>query len=57
MAAHGGLQVIAYPMKAKAYEDRRRVSLRLDLSQRVARASIGVPEMGLAPGCLMRQEA
>ena len=53
---HGGLQIVAYAMKAEEYE-RRRLG-------RVCRDEVGVcyaasmigPEMGLAPGGLMRQE-
>ena len=54
-AEHGGLQIIAYPMKAKVYKELfgRRVE--------EARGVLYCPEapareMGLAPGGLMRQE-
>ncbi len=55
-AAHGGLQIVVYPMKAKAY--RRR------FSQRVASppdlmctgVALAMPDMGLAAGGRMHQE-
>lgn len=53
-AQHGGLQIIAYPMKRSAYEARRAkrsaapmANLCMDMSS---------SSMGLAPGGLMRQE-
>jgi hypothetical protein len=57
-AEHGGLQIVAYPMKAEAFEDRfggpayfaRRDALCQLSSLRPA------PDMGLAPGGRMRQE-
>lgn len=53
---HGGLQVVAYPMKADAYRRLRRdapfgVEYSLACANRVQSA-----EMGLAPGGLMRQD-
>lgn len=60
-AEHGGLQIAAYPMKAEEYE--RRFGRREVLESRVMDCrdfSPGVaysaPDMGLAPGGLMRQE-
>ena len=53
-AEHGGLQIAVYPMKTSIYEER--------LRQQLARLKDGVimpsrsPEMGLAPGGLMRQK-
>ena len=55
-AEHGGLQIIAYPMKAEVYEQQQRANLRLDFSQPLVSAHMAQPEMGLAPGGLMRQE-
>ena len=60
-AEHGGLQLIAYPMRASVYKELfekvREVALeedaRASMPMAVACAS---PEMGLAPGGLMRQE-
>lgn len=48
---HGGLQIVAYPMKAEEYERRK-------LSRFVASPSVVccASDMGLAPGGLMRQE-
>ncbi len=56
-AEHGGIQIIAYPMKKEAYE-RMRARIREEPEQAVyedACYSIGVG-MGLAPGGRMRQE-
>lgn len=55
-AQHGGLQIIGYPMKADVYEEQQREEFRLDSSPRIAYARMAEPEMGLAPGGLMRQE-
>jgi hypothetical protein len=57
---HGGLQVVAYPMKAEAYqrliEERRRVR-ESALHSRFRHYSIETsPDMGLAPGGPIRQE-
>ncbi len=50
---HGGLQLVVYPMRALRYEDWKR-------EQRLCYAPMAAapqsPEMGLAPGGLMRQE-
>ena len=55
-AEHGGLQIVAYPMKAAFYEELRRSRLAV----RDAWACYSSPSadagMGLAPGGLMRQE-
>lgn len=59
-AEHGGLQIVAYPMKAEAYRD-------LQLEERGAVYDMGMPsvpemcvsappDMGLAPGGRMKQE-
>ena len=55
-AEHGGLQIIAYPMKAEVYEKHHRETFRLYSSQQVDQALQPSLEMGLAPGGLMRQE-
>lgn len=58
-AEHGGLQIVAYPVKADVYErERERPATR---SSRLASADFAVhasaaPDMGLAPGGRMRQE-
>ena len=53
-AEHGGLQIAVYPMKTSIYEERLRQRLeRLKDSKISPRGS---PDMGLAPGGLMRQE-
>lgn len=57
-AEHGGLQIVAYPMKADRYETllakRRRFKARLD---GMTMYCVAEPQaMGLAPGGLMRQE-
>ena len=53
-AEHGGLQIAVYPMKTSIYEERLRQRLeRLKDSEISPRGS---PDMGLAPGGLMRQE-
>jgi hypothetical protein len=55
-AEHGGLQIIAYPMKAERYGDLQRSRAReLDDVKACYSFSPG-SEMGLAPGGLMRQE-
>lgn len=60
-AEHGGVQIVVYPMKREEYE-------KLMASRREARAEVdymeapgsdlcgAMPDMGLAPGGLMRQE-
>ena len=53
-AEHGGLQIAVYPMKTSIYEERLRQRL-----ERIKDSEIsprGSPDMGLAPGGLMRQE-
>ena len=53
-AAHGGLQIVVYPMKASRYESLRARWAAERASIAMSRA---VPsEMGLAPGGMMRQE-
>ena len=49
-ARHGGIQITVHPMKASAYEPRE------DLGDVVYCMAPPPPEMGLAPGGLMRQE-
>lgn len=57
-AEHGGLQVIAYPMKAEAYEALKKAQAEEPRFSRDMCFSMPSPdpaEMGLAPGGLMRQ--
>lgn len=55
-AEHGGLQLVAYPMKAEAYEKlRRRTGLRYAMADVCYEPSASLA-MGLAPGGRMRQE-
>lgn len=51
-AEHGGIQIIAYPMKAEVYE--KSIRSRLEIGG-IAEFSLDY-SMGLAPGGLMRQE-
>ncbi len=54
-AQHGGIQLAVYPMKAAVYEDLQRA--RSVYEPGVSYAMVAAqPEMGLAPGGLMRQE-
>lgn len=57
-AEHGGLQLVAYPMKAEAYERLRRERSygRMMVSEPQAEYCMASPDMGLAPGGRMRQE-
>ncbi len=56
-AEHGGLQVIAYPMKAERYEEMMSgYALGAPLDDAVAYGPIETESMGLAPGGRMRQE-
>ena len=57
-AEHGGLQIVIYPMKAAQYEELRRPRRVVHDAWPCAMASQAAPEpeMGLAPGGLMRQE-
>lgn len=58
-AEHGGVQLIAYPMKREAWERRQRAVERRVSDQLVvecARMSTVSMDMGLAPGGRMRQE-
>ena len=54
-AEHGGLQIAVYPMKRSKYEEIHRISEGTLISEAVPGAALP-PEMGLAPGGLMRQE-
>jgi len=56
---HGGIQVVAYPMRAERWEELKRK--RLSCAQGISALSIdpsarAAPDMGLAPGGRMRQE-
>jgi hypothetical protein len=58
-AEHGGLQLVAHPMKAAVYERMRSASVRVGRGFPAAalRLTLGAaPDMGLAPGGRMRQE-
>ena len=59
-AEHGGLQVIAYPMKAERYEamlaEARREEAMADYGPQQAPPGVVYSSMGLAPGGRMRQE-
>ncbi len=54
-AAHGGLQIVAYPMKREVYL-KRFAGLREAPALSAGVCTSASPEMGLAPGGLMRQE-
>ncbi len=53
---HGGLQIVAYPMKATEYERLKLHETRFGEHSVMYCASASEPEMGLAPGGVMRQE-
>ena len=53
---HGGLQICVYPMKAKVFERLRRPARVYSVDDLVSCQAAPAPEMGLAPGGLMRQE-
>ena len=53
-AEHGGLQIAVYPMQASIYEARQ--NERMQYLNDVVPMTSSLPEMGLAPGGLMRQE-
>lgn len=56
-ATHGGLQIIAFPMRRDVYgELREQVACRFMVADEAALALQEVADMGLAPGGLMRQE-
>ena len=57
-AEHGGLQLIAFPMKRERYEQMQRESeeLRGECDYSVVHSPMAASEMGLAPGGRMRQE-
>ena len=52
-ARHGGLQIEVYPMKSDVYEALHREPEELVMYSPVP---VQAPDMGLAPGGLMRQE-
>jgi len=54
-AEHGGIQLMVYPMKAPVYEQRFRRGTEI-LFEPCCEMAAPAPEMGLAPGGLMRQE-
>ncbi len=59
-AEHGGLQIIAYPMKASAYERLRKKRGRIrgleTMDMCMMEQASAMPDMGLAPGGRMKQE-
>ncbi len=59
-AEHGGLQIIAYPMKAEAYERLPKKDGRIRglecMDMCIAPSAAAMPDMGLAPGGRMKQE-
>ena len=55
-AQHGGLQIVAYPMKRKRYERLRSRRVYEDAQFSPEVCSAPADEMGLAPGGRMRQE-
>lgn len=56
-AEHGGLQIVAYPMKASVYEKLHRAGPYVESAMAPHCVASSTPtEMGLAPGGLMRQE-
>lgn len=55
-AEHGGIQIIAYPMKRERYETLLKERSRLDIEECLMLCSKEDESMGLAPGGLMRQE-
>jgi len=55
-AEHGGLQILAYPMKAEAYEKSRRPVSRRFGNTLSFDCLMAEPAMALAPGGKMRQE-
>ncbi|MBW8004058.1 MAG: hypothetical protein FVQ80_19045 [Planctomycetes bacterium] len=50
---HGGIQIVVYPMKASAYEE---LSTPASTGLREPNYCKAAPDMGLAPGGIMRQE-
>ena len=54
-AEHGGLQIVVYPLKASLYRKEMEEDFR-PMAYAPLRVSSPPPEMGLAPGGLMRQE-
>ncbi|KPJ89428.1 MAG: hypothetical protein AMS18_12450 [Gemmatimonas sp. SG8_17] len=58
-AEHGGLQIVAYPLKRDVYEEwaaKRQAVFSKSFTPMLAMRCTGVPDMGLAPGGRMRQE-
>ncbi len=55
-AQHGGLQIVVYPMKASRYRKREEEKAFAGIHALRIYALSAEPEMGLAPGGLMRQE-
>lgn len=55
-AAHGGIQLAVYPMKASVYEELHRERQVISQEAFYCAMPMAATEMGLAPGGLMRQE-
>ena len=55
-AEHGGLQIAVYPMQASIYEARLLTRIELPSTMMLEMPTKSSPQMGLAPGGLMRQE-
>ena len=55
-AEHGGLQIAVYPMQASIYEERLLTRIELPSTMMLEMPTKSSPQMGLAPGGLMRQE-
>ena len=55
-AEHGGLQIVVYPMTAAVYETQYKSPRVYSALSSLSVAESAPPEMGLAPGGLMRQE-
>ena len=57
-AEHGGLQIIAFPMKRERYEQmqQQRETVAYDMAPPAAAAPAPLKQMGLAPGGRMKQE-
>lgn len=58
-AEHGGLQIIAYPMKRERYEEIKKQEINICYDMEPTKCTIresSSSDMGLAPGGLMRQE-
>jgi hypothetical protein len=55
-AEHGGLQIVAYPMKAEVYERLYRMPEMASFCDELVACKSSSLDMGLAPGGRMKQE-